>query len=152
VLLRLRGLRDEWGWDSEWVFAATKAGTKTKTRTHIKEPAKAMREVAEAAKVPFSTHDIRRTFSNLLASAAGVGAEQAFVKLAMNHRVDADVTTKHYMDKVEQLRPLYEQLENVILERVGVAAPKKIEVNAEAYQRFLAFEAKASRGRPANGS
>lgn len=144
VLRRLQTTRDAWSPDSQWVFPATKTGWKTKTKTHIKEPAGAMREVAAAANVPFSTHDIRRTFSNLLASAAGVGAEQTFVKLAMNHSVADDVTAEHYMDKAEQLRPLYEEFERVVLERVGVAAPKKIEVDAEAYRRFLAFEAQRS--------
>ena len=148
ILLRLRALAKEWELASDWVFPATKAGTKTKAKTHIKEPAKALREVAEAANVPFSTHDIRRTFSNLLASSAGVGAEQAFVKLAMNHSVADDVTASHYLDKVEQLRPLYEQLEAVVLEKAGVAVQRRIMVDADAYRRFLDFEAQAVRRRP----
>ncbi|MDY0747956.1 integrase family protein [Paucibacter sp. R3-3] len=147
ILRRLQRLRDAWSPGSDWVFAATKAGTKTKEKTHIKEPVNAMREVADEAGVPFSTHDLRRTFSNLLSSSAGVGAEQIFVKLAMNHSVDDNVTAKHYMDKVEQLRPHYEALENVILEKVGVAVAKKIMVDADAYQRFLDFEANKAKPR-----
>ena len=151
ILLRLRRLREAQGSASEWVFPATKAGRKTKTKTHIMEPAKTMREVARTAGVPFSTHDIRRTFSNLLASSAGVGAEQVFVKMAMNHSVE-DVTGKHYMDKVNQLRPVYESLERVVLQRVGLAAPQKIEVDAETYRRFLEFEAQRSPSTAAQGA
>ena len=141
VLRRLQALQAEWGWSSPYVFPATQAGRKTKARTHIKEPKKAMLLVAEAAGVPFTAHDIRRTFSNLLASASEVGAEQAFVKMAMNHAASDDVTATHYLDKVAQLRPIYERLERVVLEKVGVVAPRKIEVDAEAYARFQAFEA-----------
>ena len=139
VFRRLEATRDKWTPESEWVFPSSRTGWRTKTKTHIKEPANAMREVAEAAKVPFSTHDLRRTFSNLMSSSAGVGAEQVFVKMAMNHSV-VDVTAEHYMEKVAQLRPLYERFEEIVLERVGLAAPKKIEVDADAYRRFLEFE------------
>ena len=141
VLLRLRKAQKEWGWESDYVFAATKTGPKSGTRTHIKEPKAALLAVAKASGVEFTTHDLRRTFSNLLASASEVGAEQAFVKMAMNHTATDDVTATHYLDKVSQLRPLYEKLERVVLEKVGVLAPKRVSVDAEAYKRFKAFEA-----------
>jgi integrase len=83
-------------------FPSSRTGHKSKTKTHIKEPKGAMDKVAEAAGVPFSAHDLRRMFSNLLSSASEVGAEQAFVKMAMNHAAADDVTATHYLDKVEQ--------------------------------------------------
>lgn len=143
VLRRLRALQKEWGLTSDYVFPSNQTGRKTKTKTHVKEPKGAMKKVADAAEVPFSAHDIRRTFSNLLASAAEVGAEQAFVKMAMNHTAADDVTATHYLDKVGQLRPLYEKLEQVILEKVGVLTPKTVVVDAEAFRRFQEFEASA---------
>ncbi len=148
VLRRLKALQEAWGWSSAYVFPSDKTGRKTKTKTHIKEPKSAMKKVADAAEVPFSAHDIRRTFSNLLASAAEVGAEQAFVKMAMNHTAADDVTATHYLDKVGQLRPLYEKLEQVILEKVGVLTPKTVVVDAEAFRRFLEFERGQLAGQP----
>lgn len=141
VLRRLRALQAEWGLSTPYVFPSMRTGHKTKAKTHIKEPKGAMEKVAEAAGVPFSAHDLRRTFSNLLSSASAVGAEQAFVKMAMNHTAADDVTATHYLDKVEQLRPIYERLEEVILEKVGVLTLKTVTVDADAFARFLAFEA-----------
>lgn len=92
VLRRLKALQEQWGMDSPYVFPSSRTGHKSKTKTHIKEPKGAMDKVAEAAGVPFSAHDLRRTFSNLLASASEVGAEQAFVKMAMNHTAADDVS------------------------------------------------------------
>lgn len=74
-------------------------------------------------------------------SAAEFGAEQAFVQMAMNHAATDDMTATHYLDKVSQLRPLYEKLERVVLEKVGVLPPKRVTIDAETYKRFRAFEA-----------
>jgi len=92
ILVDLQSLHKQWAWDSDWVFATTRTGHKSMEKTHMKEPKSAMKEVADSAGVPFSTHDIRRSFSNLLVS-ADVNAEMQFVKMALNHSMASDVTS-----------------------------------------------------------
>ena len=99
-----------------------------------------MEAVATEADVPFATHDIRRTFSNLLVSAE-VGAEVQFVKLALNHSQASNPTTFNYLDKVRTLRPLYEKLERAILIKVGEKVAAKVEVNADEYRQFQEYMA-----------
>lgn len=141
ILGDLQSLHKQWEMKSDWVFATTRTGHKTKEKTHMKEPKKAMKEVADAANVPFSTHDIRRSFSNLLVS-ADVDADMQFVKMALNHSMASDVTSFNYLDKVHSLRPYYEKLDKAILKRVGIAQQETVEVDAEEFREFQAFKAK----------
>ena len=141
ILVDLQKLHKLWAWDSEWVFATTRRGHKSKEKTHMKEPKSAMKEVADSAGVPFSTHDIRRSFSNLLVS-ADVNAEMQFVKMALNHSLASDVTSFNYLDKVHSLRPYYEKLDKAILKKVGIAQQETVEVDAEEFREFQAFKAK----------
>ncbi len=145
ILMRIKGLHEAWGWQSDYVFAANRAG-RNGAKTHIKEPESAMRKVAQSAGVPFSAHDIRRTFSNLLGSAA-VGAEVPVIKMAMNHAMSGDVTVTHYLNKVEKLRPHYERLEAVVLRKVGPPQAPTIEVDAEAFRQFQEYQAQMAKGR-----
>ncbi len=140
VLADIRGLLSEWSIHSDYVFPAMRTGHKSQEKTHIKEPKKAMEAVATEADVPFATHDIRRTFSNLLVSAE-VGAEVEFVKLALNHSQASDVTTFNYLDKVRTLRPLYEKLERAILIKVGEKVEAKVEIDADEYRKFQEYQA-----------
>jgi len=139
ILVRIKGLHEAWGWTSDYVFAANRAG-RNGTKTHIKEPETAMRKVAKTAGVPFSAHDIRRTFSNLLGSEA-VGAEITVVKMAMNHAMSGDVTVTHYLNKVEKLRGPYERLEAFVLRKVGSAQAPTVEVDAETFRQFQEYQA-----------
>ena len=143
VLADVNSLLQEWGIQSAYVFPSMRTGHKSKEKTHIKEPKKAMEAVAEEANVPFATHDIRRTFSNLLISAE-VGAEVKFVKLALNHSQASDVTSFNYLDKVRTLRPLYEKLERAILIKVGEQVATKVEIDADEYQKFQEYKAMAA--------
>jgi integrase len=140
VLADIRGLLVEWGIQSDYVFPAMRTGHKSHEKTHIKEPKKAMEAVAAEADVPFATHDIRRTFSNLLVSAE-VGAEVQFVKLTLNHSQASDPTTFNYLDKVRTLRPLYEKLERAILIKVSEKVAAKVEIDADEYRKFQEFKA-----------
>lgn len=140
VLADIQGLLNEWGIQSDYVFPAMRTGHKSQEKTHIKEPKKAMETVATEADVPFATHDIRRTFSNLLISAE-VGAEVQFVKLALNHSQASDVTTFNYLDKVRTLRPLYEKLEQAVLIKVGEKVESKVEIDVDEYRKYQEYKA-----------
>lgn len=140
VLADVHSLLHKWGIQSDYVFPSMRIGYKSREKTHIKEPKKAMKAVAEEANVPFATHDIRRTFSNLLVSAE-VGAEVQFVKLALNHSQASDVTSFNYLDKVRTLRPLYEKLERAILIKVGEQVASKVEIDADEYRTFQQYKA-----------
>ena len=144
VLADVRSLLNEWGIESAYVFPSMRTGHKSKEKTHIKEPKSAMEAVAKEADVPFATHDIRRTFSNLLVS-ADVGAEVKFVKLALNHNQASDVTSFNYLDKVRTLRPLYEKLERAILIKVGERVASKVEIDADEYRQFREYKAMIER-------
>lgn len=143
VLADVNSLLQEWGIQSVYVFPSMRTGHKSKEKTHIKEPKKAMEAVAVEANVPFATHDIRRTFSNLLISVE-VGAEVQFVKLALNHSQASDVTSFNYLDKVRTLRPLYEKLERAILIKVGEQVATKVEIDADEYLKFQEYKAMAA--------
>lgn len=138
VLKRLHGTVESSSLSS-WVFAATRAGHKTKEKTFIKEPKSAMAWVAERAGVKFSTHDLRRTFSNLLAS-AGIGADTMYLKMAMNHS-GSDVTANHYLNKVENLRRFYIELEQLILKIAKATKVESIELDADELARFREWQA-----------
>lgn len=140
VLADVHSLLQKWGIQSDYVFPSMRTGHKSREKTHIKEPKKAMKAVAEEANVPFATHDIRRTFSNLLVSAE-VGAEVQFVKLALNHSQASDVTSFNYLDKVRTLRLLYEKLERAILIKVGEQVASKVEIDADEYRKFQEYKA-----------
>jgi integrase len=144
ILVDLQSLHKQWAWDSDWVFATTRTGHKSMEKTHMKEPKSAMKEVADSAGVPFSTHDIRRSFSNLLVS-ADVNAEMQFVKMALNHSMASDVTSFNYLDKVHSLRPYYGKLDKAILKKIGVSSQETVEVDAEEYRQFQMFKAQQAR-------
>lgn len=144
ILGDLQSMHKQWEMKSDWVFASTRTGHRTKEKTHMKEPKKAMKGVAEAANVPFSTHDIRRSFSNLLVS-ADVNAEMQFVKMALNHSMASDVTSFNYLDKVHSLRPYYDKLDKAILKKIAVAPQDTVEVDAEEFRQFQAFKAQQAR-------
>ncbi|HBG95416.1 MAG TPA: hypothetical protein DDY14_08865, partial [Chromatiaceae bacterium] len=60
-----------------------------------------------------SPHDLRRTWASM-AERAGVGAYG--IKAALNHKTTGDVTGLHYAQvSVEDLRPIMQQVEDVIL-------------------------------------
>lgn len=144
ILVDLQSLHKQWAWNSDWVFATTRTGHKSKEKTHMKEPKTAMKEVADSAGVPFSTHDIRRSFSNLLVS-ADVNAEMQFVKMALNHSMASDVTSFNYLDKVHSLRPYYDKLDKAILKKIGIASRETVEVDAEEFRQFQTFKAQQAR-------
>lgn len=107
---------------SEYVFRASRVGWKSKTRTHIKEPKMALREVKKVSGIGFSAHDLRRTFGTLL-NELDVG--DITVRKALNH-APGDVASRHYIQtRLKYLLPIYQRLEALVLTEAGVIEPKE---------------------------
>ncbi|WED42022.1 tyrosine-type recombinase/integrase [Legionella cardiaca] len=79
----------------EFVFPApSKTG-------HIMEPRKAMLKVAELSGVPFTVHDLRRTFAT---TAESLDLPAYALKRLLNHKLSNDVTAGYIIHDVERLR------------------------------------------------
>lgn len=102
---------------SDYVFPASRK-RRDGTYAHIQDPKKTLAAVAEAAKVPFSAYDLRRTFASLLNEIEHVSS--ITLQKMLNHTPDS-VAGKHYIvTRIARLRPHYQRLEDAILAEAGV--------------------------------
>jgi integrase len=89
----------------------------------VEWPYKSIKTITRRTGITFRTHDLRRTFCNLLTHPA-VNADELEVKALMNHV--ADVTRKHYMTvHVERLRPVMERLSQLVLYETGMPSASR---------------------------
>ncbi len=106
---------------SDYVFNATRP-SKDGCLYHVKEPKRAIATVVKTSGVPFSPHDLRRTFGTLFEESGKVSA--LTVDRALNHS-PSSTASKHYIhQRLSRLRPLYQDLEDRILVEVGVNKPE----------------------------
>lgn len=68
---------------------------------YLYEPRKAMLKVAELSDVPFTIHDLRRTFITI---AESLGIPVYALKRLLNHKMKSDVTAGYVIMDVERLR------------------------------------------------
>jgi integrase len=95
---------------SEFVFPA-------KSRTgHILEPRKAMLKIAELSGVPFTIHDLRRTFAT---TADGLDLPAYALKRLLNHKMSNDVTAGYIMLDVERLRKPMQMITDFLIENMA---------------------------------
>jgi len=132
---------------SEYVFQASRTGHKTGVRGHIVEPKESIKEVGVASGVPFSPHDLRRTFGTLLGE---IGASFYQTKAAMNHADAGDITQRHYMRiRRKALKEVFTRLEEAILEEAGVKMQLPVpqaQISSEELQAFRAWQAEQRSG------
>ena len=77
-----------------------------------------------------SPHDLRRTWASM-AERAGVGAYG--IKAALNHKTTGDVTGLHYAQvSIDDLRPIMQQVEDVILRHAEQRADNVVHLRREA--------------------
>ena len=69
--------------------------------------------------VPFSPHDLRRTFASIV-SRLGDHLSYFTTKRLLNHRT-SDVTQGYIQFDLEQLRSAMQAVEDFVLENVGIA-------------------------------
>lgn len=86
---------------SEFVFPAeSKTG-------YIYEPRKAVNRVVELSSVPFTLHDLRRTFAT---TADSLDLPAYALERLLNHKMNNDVTAGYIMRDVERLRKPMQQI------------------------------------------
>ncbi|STX39016.1 tyrosine-type recombinase/integrase [Legionella feeleii] len=97
---------------SEFVFPApSQTG-------HIIEPRKAMLKVAELSGVPFTVHDLRRTFAT---TAESLDLPAYALKRLLNHKMTNDVTAGYIMRDVERLRKPMQRITDFLIKQMAVS-------------------------------
>jgi len=87
---------------------------------HLIEPRKQMAKVTEQNGIPFSLHDMRRTYTSTIDGIVGYYE----LKRLLNHSVKADDVTAGYVVKnIEKLRPLMQKVTDHILNLVQQRKP-----------------------------
>ncbi|MEW8403723.1 MAG: tyrosine-type recombinase/integrase [Candidatus Thiodiazotropha taylori] len=96
-------------YESSYVFPGSRGG-------RIIEPRKQLFKVVEWSGVPFTLHDLRRTFITI---AESLELSQHAIKHLVNHKMPHDVTTGYLIMVSEQLRPAMEKINQAILRAAG---------------------------------
>ena len=97
--------------DSEWVFANPLTGHR------ITDPHRQVVNVVAKSGVPFSPHDLRRTFASIV-SRLGDRLSYYTTKRLLNHRT-SDVTQGYVQFDLEQLRSAMQAVEDFVLQKVN---------------------------------
>jgi integrase len=108
-LMRRRGRES----DSDWVFANPLTGGR------ITDPHRQIVNVVAMSGVPFSPHDLRRTFASIV-SRLGDRLSYYTTKRLLNHRT-SDVTQGYVQFDLEQLRSAMQAVEDFVLHAVAAA-------------------------------
>lgn len=82
----------------------------TRTGNHLKEPQCVVNEIIRRSGVPFSVHDLRRTFATI---GDDVELKSEVVKALLGHR--GDVTEDYTVRSIERLRRATQKITNAIL-------------------------------------
>ncbi|MCF7982685.1 MAG: tyrosine-type recombinase/integrase, partial [Pseudomonadales bacterium] len=92
-----------------WVFPSPM------TDSHLQEPKTAVAKVAELANVPFTLHDLRRTFITIAESLDIPGYA---LKRLLNHKDPNDVTAGYIISDVERLREPMQRITDFIVAKI----------------------------------
>lgn len=84
---------------------------------HLIEPRPQMAKVIEASKVPFTLHDLRRTF---ITSAESLDVSAYALKRLVNHKMSNDVTAGYIVSDVERLRDPMQKITTYLLRCSGM--------------------------------
>ncbi|MEP6880001.1 MAG: tyrosine-type recombinase/integrase, partial [Nitrosospira sp.] len=96
--------------DSDYVFAGNgKAG-------YLIEPRHQVQKVIEASGVPFTLHDLRRSYITI---AESIDISAYALKRLVNHKMSNDVTAGYIVNDVERLREPMQRITNYILESIN---------------------------------
>jgi integrase len=96
--------------DSDWVFANPLTGSR------ITDPHRQVVNVVAKSGVPFSPHDLRRTFASIV-SRLGDRLSYYTTKRLLNHRT-SDITQGYVQFDLEQLRSAMQAVEDFVLQQV----------------------------------
>jgi integrase len=93
---------------NQWVFPSPISDG------HLKEPRSSLAKVAEVSGIPFSCHDLRRTFITI---AESLDIPAYALKRLLNHRDPNDVTQGYIISNVDRLREPMEKISHFIQEK-----------------------------------
>lgn len=96
---------------NEYVFAASR------DNGYLRDSRRALAWVKETSGVPFTVHDLRRTFATVADSLDVPGYA---VKMLLNHMFNGDVTAGYIIRDIERLRRPMQRITDYILEKGGV--------------------------------
>lgn len=96
--------------EDEWVFPSPI------TDSYLVEPKTAVARVAELANVPFTLHDLRRTFITI---AESLDIPAYALKQLMNHKNSNDVTAGYIISDIERLRKPMQQVTDFIMDKIN---------------------------------
>ena len=112
------------------LFAARQAGARNPYvfpgkdgNGYLIEPKRQMKKVAEASKVPFCAHDLRRTF---IAVAESLDIPMYAIKRLVNHKMNNDVTAGYIISDVERLRAPMQRITNFLLSASNTDQASKV--------------------------
>lgn len=117
-LFALLTRRKELTGESSFVFASDES-----KRGYLHNPYKQMKRVIAESEVPFTLHDLRRTFTT---TAESLDISPYTIKRLINHRLPADVTAGYIVIHIDRLRKPLEDINAYILKAAGQvkAAPR----------------------------
>ena len=87
------------------------------------EPRRQVQKVIELSNVPFTLHDLRRTFITV---AESIDVSAYALKRLVNHKMTNDVTTGYIVRDVDRLRKPMEQISAQLLQYLRINEEKKI--------------------------
>ena len=87
------------------------------------EPRRQVQKVIELSKVPFTLHDLRRTFITV---AESIYVSAYALKRLVNHKMTNDVTASYIVSDVGRLRKPMEQISAQLLQYLRINEEKKI--------------------------
>jgi len=126
---------------STWVFPSSRKRRSTGEMSYLREPKNAISKVVADSGVPFSAHDLRRTFATILDEN---GASSIAIDRALNH-APSSTAAKHYVNnpRIMNLRKLFQTLEDAILIEAGVkkAPAETFQVSREDYELLMKLKA-----------
>jgi integrase len=76
-----------------------------------------MAKVIKATNIPFTIHDLRRTFITI---AEGLDIAAYALKRLLNHKMNGDVTAGYIMLDVERLRKPMQMITDYLLQQMGL--------------------------------
>lgn len=89
---------------------------------YLYEPRKAMIKVTELSGVPFTIHDLQRTFITI---AESLNIPVYTLKRLLNHKMKSDITAGYVIMDVERLRKPMQMITDYLMEAMGIIMESK---------------------------
>lgn len=90
---------------------------------HLVEPQRQMNHVIKVSEVPFTVHDLRRTFITV---AESLDISPYALKRMVNHKVSGDVTDGYIISDVARLRAPMQRVTDFLKGSIGLEEPAKV--------------------------